>query len=224
MGAMPSVRVVLVDDHDVLRLGLFSLVSSLPGFEVVGEAQTAHAALQLVEQSKPDVVLMDLALPGMDGIMATREILRRTPRARIVFLSAHKEAHEVVNAMRAGAVGYVLKADPPQTLVDALDHAVRGARYVAPVLAGRVAAFKSTDATVDALGVLSERERQVFHLAADCRPRREIARELRLALRTIDTLLGRINRKLGFRSRADLVRYAVSIDCRPAADPFSAAS
>jgi DNA-binding NarL/FixJ family response regulator len=226
MSGMPAVRVVVVDDHDILRVGVHALVDSIPGYEVVGEAGNAGAALEVIARAKPDVVLMDLNLPGMDGIVATREVLRRAPAARVIVFTAHKQTHDVVNAIQAGAVGYVLKADPPETLMRALDQAAQGARYVTPVLAGRVAAYKPTSQeTVGALDLLSERERQVFQLAAACRTRREIARELRLALRTIDTLLGRINRKLGIRSRAERVKFAYGADLVPPTPaPAAAAS
>jgi len=154
---------------------------------------------------------MDIALPGMHGIVATREILRRVPHARVIVLSAHKHAHDVADAIDAGAVGYVLKADSPDTLVAALEHAVRGTRYVAPVLSGVVAAAAASGAVRDVLAVLSEREREIFRLAADCRTSPEIARELCLSRKTVDTHVNRINRKLRLRDRAELVRFAVGL-------------
>ncbi|HEY7372036.1 MAG TPA: response regulator transcription factor [Polyangia bacterium] len=208
---MANVKVVVVDDHDVLRVGVRDFVSSLPGYEVVGEADSARAAFRMIEATKPDVVLMDIALPGMDGIVATREILRRVPRARVVVLSAHKQTHDVVDAIDAGAVGYVLKADPPETLEHALERAVRGECYVSPVLKGCVSALRPPGKTGDLLDLLSEREREIFRLAADCRTSPEISRELCIARKTVDTHLNRINRKLGLRDRAELVRLAVGI-------------
>jgi len=201
----------VVDDHDVLRLGVRDFVSSLPGYQVVGDAPSARAAFQTIESTRPDVVLMDIALPGMDGIVATREILRRAPRARIVVLSAHKQTHDVVDAIDAGAVGYVLKADPPETLVQALERAVRGECYVAPVLKACVSRMRPPGKTSDVLDILSEREREIFRLAADCRTSSEIAHDLCIARKTVDTHLNRINRKLGLRDRAELVRLAVGI-------------
>src|SRR6185503_4829269 len=103
-----TVRVVVVDDHDVLRLGVLDFVDSLPGYRVVGEAASARAAFETIEATKPDVVLMDIALPGMDGVVATREIRRRAPNTRIVVLTAHKHTHDVRDAIAAGAIGYVL--------------------------------------------------------------------------------------------------------------------
>ena len=208
---MPNIKVVVVDDHELLRAGIRDLLASMPGYKLVGEAGTARAALQTIESQRPDVVVMDIAMPGMDGIVATREILRRVPRARVVVLSAHKQMHDVTDALNAGAIGYVLKADEPQTLMLALDRAARGEPYVAPALAAGLAAREAGPPAGDILDVLSEREREIFRLAADCRTSPEIARALCLARKTVDTHLNRINRKLGLRDRAELVRLAASI-------------
>ena len=208
---MPAVKVVVVDDHELLRAGIRDLLSSMAGYRLVGEASAARAALQLIESQKPDIVVMDIAMPGMDGIVATREILRRSPRARVIVLSAHRQIHDVTDALNAGAIGYVLKADPPETLLLALERAARGESYVAPALAVALAAHEMQASNGDVLDVLSEREREIFRLAADCRTSPEIARALCVARKTIDTHLNRINRKLGLRDRAELVRLAASI-------------
>lgn len=208
---MPTVTIVLVDDHELLRAGVRDFLASLPDYEVVGEAGTARDGIRLVESRRPDVVLMDIALPGMDGIVATREILRRVPAARVIIVSAHGERHDVMDAMDAGAVGYVLKGDSPETLEQALDHVARGAPYVASRLKACLSAFEKTRATSDLLNLLSEREREIFRLAADCRTSAEIARELCLARKTVDSHLNKINRKLGLHTRAQLVRLAASL-------------
>ena len=201
----------MVDDHDVLRLGVRDFVSSLPGYQVVGDAPSARAAFQTIESTRPDVVLIDIALPGMDGIVATREIRRRVPGTRVVVLTAHKHTHDVRDAIAAGAIGYVLKADPPETLEHALDHAARGSLYVAPVLAASVLAFQGPDRSADVLDSLSEREREIFRLAADCRTSAEIARDLCVSRKTVDAHMHRVNKKLNLRDRAELVRLAVRI-------------
>jgi DNA-binding NarL/FixJ family response regulator len=207
---MPSVKVVVVDDHELLRAGVSELLATMPGYQLVGEASTARVGLQIIESQRPDVVVMDVAMPGMDGIVATREILRRVPRVRVIVLSAHKQLHDVTDALNAGAIGYVLKADPPETLMNALEHAARGESYVAPALALSLAQ-EAKQPSGDILDVLSEREREVFRLAADCRTSPEIAKALCLARKTVDTHMNRINRKLGLRDRAELVRLAASI-------------
>ena len=208
---MPAVKVVVVDDHDLLRTGVRDFLSSLPGYELVAEASTARAALRMIDLHKPDIVLMDIAMPGMDGIVATREILRRVPHARVVVLSAHRQNHDVLDALNAGATGYVLKADSPDTLMQALDHASRGTSFVSPGVAVGLTALEARRSKGDVLDILSEREREIFRLAADCRTSPEIARELCLARKTVDAHLHRINRKLGLRDRAELVRLAVGI-------------
>jgi NarL family two-component system response regulator LiaR len=211
MSIAPTVKVVLIDDHDLVREGVRDFLTSLPEYEVVGEARTARAGLQIIEAVKPDIVLMDLVLPGMDGVVATREILRRSPGTRIIILSGHQELHDVGDAMNAGAVGYVLKADPLDTLLQALEQVARGFPYVAPTLAARLSDFDPSRDTGRVLDVLSVREREVFRLAADCSTSPEIARELCIARKTVDTHLDRIGRKLGLHVRAELVRLAVGI-------------
>jgi len=139
---MPAVKVVVVDDHDMLRVGVRDFLTSMPEYALVGEAATAREGLRLIEAQKPDVVLMDIMMPGMDGIVATREVRRRVPGARIVVLSAHEQLQDVVDALDAGAVGYVLKADPPELLVQALATAVRGSSFVSPAMAARLATLK----------------------------------------------------------------------------------
>jgi len=208
---VPALKVVVVDDHDILRVGIRDFISYTREYTVVGEASCARDALVLIEARHPDIVLMDIAMPGMDGIVATREILRRLPRVRVVVLSAHGQVHDVVDAVNAGATGFVLKADPPETLKEALDHAARGVVYIAPSLRGSISAFEATPPPPDFLGALSEREREIFRLAADCSTTTEIARALCLARKTVDSHLNTISRKLGIHGRAQLVRLAVSI-------------
>jgi DNA-binding NarL/FixJ family response regulator len=206
------VRVILVEDHPLLRLGVRELLRNAPGYEVVGEAGSARAAFQLIESARPDVVLMDIVLPGMDGVVATREILRRRPEVKVLIVSGHDEVQDVRDALAAGAVGYVLKAESADTLLQALAQVGRGERYIAPSLAEQMSMVSPDSArTADVLGVLSEREHEVFRLAADCQEPQDIARELCLARKTVDTHLNRINRKLGLRNRAALVRLATRL-------------
>jgi NarL family two-component system response regulator LiaR len=208
---MPIVKIVVVDDHDLLRAGVRDFLASLPDYRLVGEAPSARIGLQIVESEKPHIVLMDIAMPGMDGIVATREIHRRVPTARVIMLTAHLQLHDVRDAFNAGVVGYVLKSDPPETLKQALENASRGASFVSPSVAASLASADARRSSDDVLDVLSEREREIFRLAADCRTSPEIARALCLARKTVDTHLNRINRKLGLRDRAELVRLAAGI-------------
>jgi DNA-binding NarL/FixJ family response regulator len=144
-----TAKVVLIDDHEILRAGVRDLLASLPGYEVVGETSSACAGLEIIESERPDIVLMDVGLPGMDGILATREILRRAPESRVVVLSAHRQPRDVMDAFNAGAVAYVLKEDPPETLLQALDDVVRGLRYVAPMLVAKLMEIPPSGASGD---------------------------------------------------------------------------
>ena len=205
-------RIVLVDDHMLFRMGVRHVLTNTPGHEVVGEASTARSAFKIIDSLTPDVVLMDIAMPGMDGVLATREIGRRAPKARVLIVSAHDQVNDVLDALEAGAAGYALKSDGPETLIEAIGVVSRGQRYVAAPLAPRLAAFEGRRRHAsDVLGILSAREREVFRLASECVIARDMARELCIARKTVDTHLNRINRKLGLRNMAELVRLAASL-------------
>jgi DNA-binding NarL/FixJ family response regulator len=204
-------KIVVVEDHDLVREGIRDYLASSPRYQVVGEARTARDAFPIIESTKPDVVLMDIALPGMDGVVATREILRRLPRTRIVILSAHHQNRDVTDALAAGAVGYALKADDPETLLKALDGAARGVPFLSEAVAESLSSVEKDSGEADILAVLTEREREVFRLAADCGTSPEIAHELCLSRKTVDNHLNRINRKLGLHDRAQLVRLAARV-------------
>jgi DNA-binding NarL/FixJ family response regulator len=205
-------RILIVDDHALFRLGVRYTLATASECRVVGEASTARAAFAMLEAETPDVVLMDIALPGMDGVVATREIKRRTPAVRVLIMSVHDQIHDVLDALNAGATGYALKSEGPEALVRALRLVARGERYLAPEVASRLTAYETRRGRAeDALAVLSEREREVFRLAAECLITREIARELCISRKTVDTHLYRIHRKLGLRTSAELVRLAANL-------------
>lgn len=211
-------KIILVDDHALFRVGARLALGSIPGFEIAGEASTARRGLELVDSTRPDIVLMDIALPGMDGVLATREIRRRVPQARVLIVTAHEQVNEVFDAFEAGASGYALKSDGPEILVDAIRTVSRGERYVAPALIGSLATLEAQRGkSNDVLSVLSEREREIFRLAAQCVPARDIALELCIARKTVDSHLYRINHKLGLRNLAELVRLAADLGMLPAA-------
>jgi DNA-binding NarL/FixJ family response regulator len=207
-----AMKVALVDDHELFRAGIRHILEATPDCQLVGEASTARDALSMIETARPDVVLMDIALPGMDGVVATREVRRRVPSTRVLILSAHDQTHDVLDALDAGATGYALKSDGPDALLEALRATAQGERYLAPSVAGRLDAHKARRRVgSDVLGVLSEREREIFRLAAECLMTREIAAELCISRKTVDTHLYRIHRKLGLRTSAELVRLAASL-------------
>jgi len=200
-------KAVLIDDHQIFRVGIKYMLTSASEWRIVGEAGRAREAFALIDAERPDVALVDVALPGMDGVVATREIRRRAPSTRILILTVHEEIRDVVDAFAAGAAGYSLKTEEPEALVAALAAVMRGERYVAPALSARLAAYESVPQP-DVLSVLSEREREIFRLAAECLITREIAHELCISRKTVDTHLYRIHHKLGLRTSAELVRLA----------------
>jgi DNA-binding NarL/FixJ family response regulator len=205
-------KVLLVDDHPLFRAGIRQILAGVSDFMVVGEASRARDAFALIDSEQPDVVLMDVALPGMDGVIATREIRRRAPRARVLVLTVHDQISDVLDALNAGASGYALKTDDTETLISALRVVAKGERYLAPAISARLEAYESRRRKAsDVLSVLSVREREVFRLAAECLITREIAHELCISRKTVDTHLYRIHRKLGLRTSAELVRLASSL-------------
>jgi len=222
-GTRQPAKIVIVDDHPIIRAAIGSILGGSGDWRVVGEAGAAREALVLVDTHQPDLVLLDLVLPGMDGVIATREIRRRSPGTRILIFTGHEQIADIRDAFRAGASGYVVKADV-DGLVPAVSAALRGERYLSPVVASRYAATEpgpeagpgaAADASRDVLASLSEREREVFRLAADCLTTQEIARELCISRKTVDTHLYRIHRKLGLRNAAELVRFATGLGLSP---------
>jgi two-component system secretion response regulator SsrB len=193
----PITKIFVVEDHELVREGIRDFLSMLPRYQVVGEARTARDAFPMIEATKPDIVLM--------------EILRRVPTTRIVILSAHHQIRDVTDALAAGAVGYALKADPPETLLQALDGAARGVPFLSAAVARSLSTIQKADGADDILDVLTEQEREVFRLAAECGTSPEIAQELSVSRKTVDNLLNRINRKLGLHDRAQLVRLAAHV-------------
>jgi len=182
----------LVDDHPLFRAGIRQSLATVPEFNVVAEAGNARDAFSAIDLHQPDVVVMDVSLPGMDGVIATREVRRRAPRTRVLVLSVHDQIGDVLDA-----------------LIAALRSVVRNERYISPTIAPRLDSYESRRTKpFDTLSILSVREREVFRLAADCLLTREIARELCISRKTVDTHLYRIHRKLGLRTSAELVRLA----------------
>jgi DNA-binding NarL/FixJ family response regulator len=205
-------RLLLVDGHPIFLIGLRCVLANAPGHSVIGEAGTAEDAFPIIETESPDLVLMDIAVPGMDGLSATREFRRRAPETRVLITSAHDQVHDLLDALDAGAAGFACKSDSPEALLEALRTLARGQRYVAPSLASRLATFEARRRRATGiLAILSGRERQIFELASQCVIARDMARALRIGRKTVDTHLNRINRKLGLRNMAELVRLAASL-------------
>jgi two-component system response regulator NreC len=201
-------RVFILDDHEVFRVGLKSVLSGRDDMEVVGEAGTAREAFPLIDAVRPEVVILDLVLPGMDGCSAARELRRRLPEGRILMLTISESVHDVRESFDAGAAGYALKSDPLGALFEGLRQIMRGQHYVAPRLF-HLLQLESSLGPPPALTALSDREREVFRLTADGLVNGEIAHELCISRKTVETHKYRIQKKIGLRGPADLVRYAV---------------
>jgi two-component system response regulator NreC len=208
-------KVVLVAGEPVFRLGFRALLATSPDLTLVGEASDARASFALIDAHQPDVVVMDVALPGMSGTSATRELSRRVPAARILLMAAWPRERDVLEGLAAGASGFALKSEPAETLLYAIRMVGQGQGYLTPEARGMVAAnpHAATRRKVpvvpgDVLGVLSAREREVLDLVVRGWANRDMARELCVSIKTIDTHRTRINRKLQCRSAADLIRFA----------------
>jgi two-component system response regulator NreC len=203
------IRIVVVDDHAVVRSGLKLLLAAEEDLEVVGEAGTAREAVFEVRAQKPDVVLLDVVMPGESGIEAVPKLLHEAPDAKILVLSMQDDPNYVREAFAAGASGYVLKEAADAEVVGAIRQVADGGRYVHPVLGARmVAADAEAKAAADA-DPLSDREREVLKLLALGHTNQEIAKQLYISVRTAETHRAHIMRKLGLETRAELVRYAI---------------
>ncbi len=209
---MTKKRILLVDDHEVVRLGLKALLDHHAGFEVVGEAATAKEALEQVSRLHPDIVLMDIRLPGTSGIEACEEVVRQFPETRVVMLTSYAEDEMLFSAIRAGASGYILKQIGGEDLVRALDSVGRGEALLDPAVTQRVfqevrRAVKEEEAS--AFVNLSQQERHVLLLVSEGRTNREIAKALFLGEGTVRNYVSSILSKLGVSNRAEAAAYAV---------------
>ena len=213
-----SIRVLVVDDHAVVRAGLRRVLEAEDDIEVVGEAGSGERALYEAIESKPDVVVMDVVMPGKSGIEVTPEVLRTVPTARVLVLSMQDDPRYVRAAFEAGASGYVLKEAADSEVVGAVRMVAAGERYLHPALGARLVAAEVEERRRASEDPLSDREREVLRLLALGHTNQEIAEMLFISVRTAETHRAHIMRKLGLSSRAELVRYALAhdlLDSRP---------
>ena len=209
---MTKQRILLVDDHEVVRLGLKALLDHHAQFEVVGEAATAKEALEQVARLHPDIVLMDIRLPGTSGIEACEEVVRQFPETRVVMLTSYAEDEMLFSAIRAGASGYILKQIGSEDLMRALEAVGRGEALLDPAVTQRVfqevrRAVKEEEAS--AFANLSQQERHVLLLVSEGKTNREIAKALFLGEGTVRNYVSSILSKLGVSNRAEAAAYAV---------------
>jgi two-component system response regulator NreC len=207
---MSQIRVVIVDDHAVVRSGLRLLLDREDGIEPIDEAATAREALFRVIEHKPDIVLMDVTMPGESGLDVIPKLLEASPETRVLVLSMHDDPGYVRRAFAAGAHGYVLKEAADTEVVAAIRELANGGRYVNPALGARLVAADARDEAEASADPLSEREREVLRLLALGHTNQEIAKLLYISVRTAETHRAHIMQKLGLDSRAELVRYALA--------------
>jgi two-component system response regulator NreC len=204
-----SIRVLIVDDHAVVRSGLRRVLEAEDDIEVVGEAGDMRAAVFEARAQKPDVVLMDVVMPGPTGIEATPAVLKEAPETKVLVLSMQDDPQYVREAFSAGASGYVLKEAVDAEVVDAVREVSGGGRYVHPALGARLVAADAEERARADEDPLSDREREVLRLLALGHTNQEIAEMLYLSVRTVETHRAHIMQKLRLSTRAELVRYAI---------------
>ncbi|MGQ9918030.1 MAG: response regulator [Bryobacteraceae bacterium] len=202
------IRILLADDHSMVRQGFRRILEAQADFEIVGEACDGKQAVELAAQLRPDVVVMDVAMPGLNGIEATRRICESSPRTRVLALSMHREGVYVREILRAGARGYLLKDAFDADLVAAVRAVARGDGYIAPAVADCVLADYRQHVS-DPVDLLTAREREILQLIAEGMTNKEIASRLNLSVYTVDAHRGRIMEKLNLHSVGELVRFAL---------------
>ena len=207
-----AIRILLADDHTLMRKGLRSLLEKIEDFEVVAEAQNGRSTVRLTLELEPDIVIMDISMPDLNGIDATLQITEKCPESRVIALSIHSDRRFVIQMLKAGASGYLLKDCAFEELEDAIRKAYDGQMYLSPKVAGTVVKdyigrVSKEEASVYTL--LSEREREVLQLLAEGQSTKEIAASLFVSVKTVETHRQNIMKKLGIYNIPDLVKYAI---------------
>ncbi len=203
-----KIRILLADDHAVVRQGFKMILAAQPDMEIVGEAGNGREAVDLAGQLQPDVIVMDVAMPELNGIEATRRVADLSPRSRVLALSMHKDSVYVREILRAGARGYLLKDSISSDLLAAVRAVARGEGYLSPGVSDAVLNDYRRHVT-DPVDLLTSREREVLQMIAEGKTNKDIATILNLSVYTVDAHRGRIMEKLNLHSATDLVRFAV---------------
>jgi DNA-binding NarL/FixJ family response regulator len=207
-----TLTLMLADDHLIVRQGLRAILTHDPGLQLVGEASDGLEAARMAERLQPDVLVLDLMMPGLGGLEVARRVVRRSPRTQIVILSMHSNEAYVVEALRAGARAFVLKESSAEDLVKAIYEVAAGRRYFSPPITEPAlsAYLDRTEGTaLNPLHALTEREREVLHLTTEGHSGIEIGKRLHISPRTVETHRANLMRKLGVRNQKELVRFAM---------------
>jgi len=204
---MRSIRIVLADDHALVRAGIRALVQSVREFEVVGEAGDGREALQLAKTLQPDVMLLDVAMPELNGLDAIPRILKQNPKIAVIVLSMHASREYVLRAVQAGAAGYVLKNAAVDELENAIRAVARGNKYLTPAISAQIIEGVGNDA----LESLTQRQREILQLIAEGRTTRQIAEVLHISVKTVETHRTVLMKRLDLHDVAGLVRYAIRV-------------
>jgi DNA-binding NarL/FixJ family response regulator len=203
-----KIRILLADDHSLVRQGFRMILCGQPDMEIAGEAANGREALEAAERTRPDVVVMDVAMPELNGIEATRRLSALSPNTRVLALSMHKDSAYVREILRAGARGYLLKDSFDSDLVAAVRAVARGEGYLSPAVSEAVLSDYRKHVT-DPVDLLTPREREVLQLIAEGKTNKEIAVALNLSVYTVDAHRGRIMEKLNLHNTGELVRFAM---------------
>jgi DNA-binding NarL/FixJ family response regulator len=210
---MKPIRILLADDHTVVRKGLRLLLESQSGLSVIAEAADGRAAVSLAEQDPPDVVVMDVAMPTLNGIEAARQITAKLPQTAVVFLSMHSDESYVLKALKAGARGYLLKDSAEHDLIQAVTAVTQGKSFFSPAISKMMMEDYMRELQErqieDTYELLTTREREVLQLLAEGKSNKEVAAVLNLSLYTVETHRGNILQKLNLHSGAELILYAI---------------
>ena len=208
---MSAVRILIADDHELFRRGVAAELTQVPGWVVSGEATNGRDAVALAAQLKPDVVVLDLTMPELNGLETARQIIAADPGARILILTAHESEQLVREVLSAGARGYVLKSDAGRILVAALQALLEGRSFFTSNVARMVLDGYLRNESIEAptTQTLSTREREIVQLLAEGNSNKDIARALNISVKTAETHRSNVMRKMGFESLAELVRYAI---------------
>jgi DNA-binding NarL/FixJ family response regulator len=207
-----KIRVLLAEDHTIVRKGLLALLQGQAGIEVVAEAEEGRQAVQLAEQFRPDVVLMDFSMPGLNGLEATRQIITRVPGTKVLVLTRHTNQEYVDGILEAGASGYLVKKSAPEELIVAIQAVHRGDSYLDPAISRTIIRGyleKSKTEGEDRYDRLTPRQREVLQLIAEGRPNREIAAMLHVSIKTVENHRTHLMEALNLHSTAELIQYAI---------------